>query len=407
MDLDLHFDVVCPYAYLAFSALGELEARTGAAVRLRPILLGGVFRAIGATDDPNRAFSEARARYQALDLERWARLRGVPLVRPPGHPRRTVLAMRAIHAAPDARRAAKALYRAYWGEGRDVEDPGVVAAALASEGLDGAAIVARAEAPEVKDALRAATDEAVRAGVFGVPAFVLPGGALYWGQDRMDLVCAALGAPEPAVEPRRAAEGAEVELFFDYSSPFAYLGFERLAPVLERTGARLRLRPFLLGGLFRDIGQVDVPLFAQPAAKQRHTALDLERWAARGGVPYAFPARFPMNTVKALRVTLAAPEGARAPLARALFRAYWGGPGRDLADDATLAELASSVGLDGPALAARARDADLRDALRASTDEARARGAFGAPTFFVHRPGAAPEMFWGQDRLGLVEAALR
>jgi 2-hydroxychromene-2-carboxylate isomerase len=199
--------------------------------------------------------------------------------------------------------------------------------------------------------------------------------------------------------------GRSVEVYFDFSSPFAYLGYERVWDVAERTGATVRERPFLLGGLFRAIGQADVPLFSMPLVKQRYMTTDLARWAAYAGLPFSFPARFPMNTVKALRMLHALPAGAglrRRAFTSALFRAYWGGEGADLSSDAVLTRLASEAGLDGAALLARASEPAAKDALRAETDGAAARGVFGAPTFVV-----GGELFWGQDRLVLVEAALR
>jgi len=191
VDLDFFYDFVCPYAYLASTGVEALAARTGARLVWRPFLLGGVFRALGTADDPNRALHPARARYNLLDMHRWAEHRAVPFRMPPGHPRRTVLALRAALAAGDAAlpAASQAIYRAYWAEGRDVEDPAVVAGALSAAGLDGPALVARA--PDLKDELFRRTGEAVAAGVFGAPAFVVAG-QLFWGQDRMDFAEAAL-----------------------------------------------------------------------------------------------------------------------------------------------------------------------------------------------------------------------
>jgi 2-hydroxychromene-2-carboxylate isomerase len=191
--LEIAFDVVCPYAYLASTQLEALAARTGAEIQWEPILLGGVFRAIGQSDDPNATMSDAKRRHTDLDLHRWAQHFGVPLVRRPDHPRRSVRAMRAICATPRAERvrAIHALFAAYHARGEDISDPEVVQSALDAAGLDGAALVTRAEAQEIKDDLRARTERAVARGVFGVPAMFV-GGELYWGQDRLDWVEEAL-----------------------------------------------------------------------------------------------------------------------------------------------------------------------------------------------------------------------
>jgi len=225
--VDLYFDVVCPYAYLASTQLEGLLAGTSARLHLRPILLGGVFREIGQADDPNRTMSAARAEHGRRDLARWADRFGVPLRMPAAHPRRSVLAMRALTCcvaqaprvggvaptprtavrsretivsrslsatsdAQDLHRGMQALFDAYWVRGEDIADPAVVASALRRADLPGDELVARAGTPAIKDALFATTREAAGRGVFGVPTFVVsrPGHApeLFWGQDRLDWV---------------------------------------------------------------------------------------------------------------------------------------------------------------------------------------------------------------------------
>ncbi len=195
-EVELWFDVVCPYAYLASTQIERVAERAGARVRWEPMLLGGVFRAIGQGDDPNRAMSEAKRRHTARDLERWSEHFGVPLKRPAEHPRRTVLAMRALCALPERERvrAIHALFAAYWARGEDLSQPAVVVAALDAAGFDGAALVRRADAADVKDDLRARTERAVARGIFGVPTMFVRG-EMFWGQDRLDWVERALAVP--------------------------------------------------------------------------------------------------------------------------------------------------------------------------------------------------------------------
>ena len=191
MQFQFFYDFVCPFAYLATVQVEALAARTGATMQWRPFLLGGVLAKVGGGAVP----TPARTIHSLRDQARWAEVLEVPLRVPAAHPRRTVLALRAALAAgADLPRASRALFRAYWAQGLDVEDPSVVALALSQEGLDGAALVDRA--PTMKDELRRRTDEAVAAGVFGAPAFVVRG-RLFWGQDRMHFVEKALRGWDP------------------------------------------------------------------------------------------------------------------------------------------------------------------------------------------------------------------
>ncbi|MBL9025537.1 MAG: 2-hydroxychromene-2-carboxylate isomerase [Myxococcales bacterium] len=388
--VELFYDFVCPYAYLAFLEIGALERETGAAVSLRPILLGGVFRAIGGPDDPNVAKGPAKARYGEIDLQRMARDRGVTLRRPDEHPRRTVLALRAAIASTDLASASRALFDAYWRDGKNLEDPVVVQAVLDAAGLDGATAVRRASDDAIKDELRARTDEAVKKGVFGVPTFVVPrrdgSEELFWGVDRRPHVAAALQQP------------ITVPFYFDYSSPFAYLAATQVRGLAARTNATLDYKPILLGGLFKALGTPNVPLFEMPEPKRVYVGKDLHRWAERWGVPFRFTSRFPMSTVKALRLTLAADEGVRPALVDALFRALWV-EDRDIADSSELQRIAEAVGA-GEAMP-RVESAPIKQGLFDATDEARARGVFGVPTFFL-----GDDPYWGQDRLEDLERAL-
>lgn len=190
-----------------------------------------------------------------------------------------------------------------------------------------------------------------------------------------------------------------LELYWDFSSPFAYLGQTQAEALAARTGAELVWRPMLLGGLFKSIGQVDVPLLAWSDAKRRYYLADLYRWAEHWGVPFAFPSRFPMSTIKALRCWLALPEARRGAFRERTFRAYWA-EDRDISDDATLRELLGD-GADG--VLEKTRDPAIKQELIACTERAARAGVFGAPTWVVD----GEDLYWGQDRVVLVEERLR
>jgi 2-hydroxychromene-2-carboxylate isomerase len=191
-----------------------------------------------------------------------------------------------------------------------------------------------------------------------------------------------------------------LEFWYDFASPFSYLASTQVERVAASTGADLAWRPFLLGGLFKLIGTPSVPLFEMPEPKRNYVILDQVRWADHWGVPFRFPSRFPVNTVTPLRMALCAGEKV-APFTHAVYRAFWV-EDRDISDPATLSDLASAVGLDGPALLARTQEPVVKEELKARTEEAARRGICGAPSFFV-----GDLLFWGQDRLLHVEKALR
>lgn len=191
---------------------------------------------------------------------------------------------------------------------------------------------------------------------------------------------------------------SEVEFFYDYSSPFAYLGSTQIERVARERGATVVFKPFLLGALFKTIGTPLVPLESFPEAKQRYQLLDMKRWAAHWDVPLLFPSEFPIHSVAALRVTLAAPSEARSRLTHRIMQLCWADDG--VPDEDALRTCLADVDLD-PDLFEKTKDSEVKKLLFAATEEAVERGVCGAPTFIV-----GDELFWGQDRLHFVAEAL-
>ncbi len=190
---------------------------------------------------------------------------------------------------------------------------------------------------------------------------------------------------------------ARIELFFDLSSPYSYLASTQIEGVAARAGAEVAWRPMVLGAVFKATGNT---MPAQVAAKARYMLADLTRWAESYGVPFRFSTRFPMNTIKAMRMIVAAEaEGKAGALTRALFHVMWADDG-DLTDEATLRAACAAAGVDADKTLAAVEDPAVKERLRAYTDEAIARGAFGAPAIFV-----GDQLFWGNDRLEFVEKA--
>jgi 2-hydroxychromene-2-carboxylate isomerase len=191
---------------------------------------------------------------------------------------------------------------------------------------------------------------------------------------------------------------AEIEFLFDFGSPTAYLAFKRLPAVVARSGAVVRARPILLGGVFKATGNQPPGVVA---AKGRWMAEDLQRFARRYGCPFAMNPAFPVNTLNAMRVAAALEEdeAALAAYMDSAFAAMWVDQ-RSLADPAELSRAIERAGLDAAATLTRAGEEEAKTRLKRNTEEAVARGVFGAPSFFVD--GA---LFFGQDRLDFVEEA--
>jgi 2-hydroxychromene-2-carboxylate isomerase len=187
-ELELFHDLSSPFAYLAHTQAPRIADEAGAKLVETPILLGALFRDLGTPNVPLRTYAAARQRWQLRDMEDWARRWGVPFSFPSTFPLRTVTPLRVALVEPAT---TASLYRAAWVEDRDIGDADVLRGVLDDNGFDGAALVARAEEPAIKDRLRANTTRARDLGVCGVPTWRV-GEDLYWGQDRIPQVERAL-----------------------------------------------------------------------------------------------------------------------------------------------------------------------------------------------------------------------
>ncbi len=202
-----------------------------------------------------------------------------------------------------------------------------------------------------------------------------------------------------------------LEFFFDLSSPWTYLAFERVQPLAAEFGATIEWRPILVGGIFNQVNP-GVEWFKSrdqtPPRKTAYTLKDMADWARATNIRIKFPPTgHPVNSVKVMRgciaIQRAHPDPAEKliPFARACFEAYFRDD-RLTSDDAVIQSICEQTGVDPAWLFAQIATQEIKDALRANTDEAIARNAFGSPTMYLD----GTDMYFGVDRLQLVRVAL-
>ena len=191
-----------------------------------------------------------------------------------------------------------------------------------------------------------------------------------------------------------------VEFLFDMGSPYSYLAYRHLPKMTQAKNARIIWTPVLLGGIFQATGNRSP---AETPAKRLHLETDLQRWAKAYGTTYTANPSFPINTLTLMRCAVALQLRDEAEFQRYLsvmFEAMFDKP-QNLGDPAVLARVLTLAGFDPQELLSLTQSQVVKDKLKANTEHAIERGVFGAPTFFV-----GDEMYWGQDRLDFVEAAL-
>lgn len=190
-----------------------------------------------------------------------------------------------------------------------------------------------------------------------------------------------------------------LEFYFDYGSPYSYLADTQVEAIAQRAGATLVRKPMLLGGVFKATGNHSP---AELPQKSAWSGFDMPMWARHYGVPFQRNPFFPVNTLALMRGAAAAQlDGLFERYHPAVFKAMWV-EGRNLNDMKVVAAVLTAAGLDAGKFEARIQNQDVKDRLKATTEEAVARGVFGAPTCFVDKM-----MFFGNDRLPFVEMALK
>jgi 2-hydroxychromene-2-carboxylate isomerase len=200
--VDYYMTLNSPWTYLGSALLADIAGRNDVTVNIKPCKFGPIFEQTGGLPLPKR--SPPRRAYRMMELKRWREVRGIPLTLEPKYfPCDDLAATRLIIAAKlqgkDALKLSIELGRALWEREQTLADPATVASAARRAGLDAAELRAGAPSDAELDALHEQfTQEALSAGVFGAPSFVLASGEIFWGQDRLELLERALRKPQQA-----------------------------------------------------------------------------------------------------------------------------------------------------------------------------------------------------------------
>lgn len=189
-----------------------------------------------------------------------------------------------------------------------------------------------------------------------------------------------------------------VDFYFDFGSPATYVAWARLPAVTKQHNAQINWKPMLLGAIFKATGNQS-PAFIP--AKGKYTTLDLGRFAKKYGVELNFNPFFPINTLYLMRGAVAYLNTAHFhTYMNAIFTAMWVDK-KDMNSPEVVADVIATAGLNLAEFQKNIENGEVKETLKAISNEAIERGVFGAPTFFV-----GEQMFFGQDRLDWVADAL-
>jgi 2-hydroxychromene-2-carboxylate isomerase len=186
--VDFWFEFASTYSYPAAMRVTPLARAAGVAVRWRPFMLGPIFKAQGWDTSPFNLYP-AKGRNMWRDLERTCIALNLPFVRPKSFPQNTLQAARvALTGLAESwgEDYCRAIYRAEFGEGRNVGEKDTITEVLQNLGQDASAVLQRAQSDAIKSQLRTHTEQAQRLDIFGSPSFVTADGELFWGNDRLE-----------------------------------------------------------------------------------------------------------------------------------------------------------------------------------------------------------------------------
>lgn len=195
----------------------------------------------------------------------------------------------------------------------------------------------------------------------------------------------------------------KLEFFFDISSPWTYIGFHNVQPFAKDMDIEIDWKPILVGGIFNAINPTVYESRTNPVkAKANYHVKDMMDWAEHSGLKIVFPPKiFPINSVKAMRACIVLKDqDLLVPFAAKVFEDYWSHE-KDITDEGLLGDILTDVGADAGKVLDAIKTPQVKDTLRANTQEVMDRGGFGSPTMFL-----GEDMYFGNDRLPLVKAAI-
>lgn len=187
-----------------------------------------------------------------------------------------------------------------------------------------------------------------------------------------------------------------IDFYWDLGSTNSYFALKLIQPIAARHGAQIRWHPFNLGHVFKTN---HYELMKEPRDKLNHRLVDLMRWAKKYDLPFRRPTNFPIKTARALRGALAMRRfDLELPYIEAIFSEYWERDNGAIGEYPALRPVAASLGVDPDEFERLSESDPIRQALIDSTNQARERGVFGAPSLIIE-----DELYWGKDRMEFVE----
>ncbi|KAJ3327229.1 hypothetical protein HDU93_002073, partial [Gonapodya sp. JEL0774] len=432
--IEFYYNITCPWSYIASKRLEKIAQRIGVTIIYKPALLSSSFR-VSPFDVPDGPHGN-KARYLTREIGRTAKRFGVPLGFRKQHPVDSMPALSLLTSLePGLRRQLTGtFFDAYFARGLDIGSPSILQSLVSQVLADHFDIFDGVENKKWAKALELSTEEAETRGAPFSPSFWVPdsrvvqGGRMFCGADRLHFMESAvralneskidlIPAPLPRIRQGPLENKRKLTFWFDFSSPWTYLGWTQLRRIVDEMGPNLELElvPTLLGIVFREIGTPVEPRkeISQQAADWSDN--DMADWVSYWsrlpdasekenqvqlkwiGGPLKGKKHFPIRTPLPLRVVCLKTEW---KLIDAIFKAAWVAD-LDISNADVLSSVLVSAGY-SPELVHAADSAVARDALKANTTRAVVAGVCGFPTYQIDNR----ELIWGQDKIDVVSDIL-